>query len=473
MLDGLRTRLASAIRPKAAAASMGVLPLWWDYYGGGIMDTAAGVEVSPLIAYYRCTPVYAAIKVLAESIAQLPLHLYSRDNEGSKKRELNHPIADILEHAPNEYMTAFEFRLKMMENLLLFGNAYAEIVRDRTGRVAELWWIPSERVAVEINLDTLAPVYRITDAGNNQRLLGIGDILHIKTLGHRYYLGESPIMMNKGAIALMIAMEEHASRIFGQGAKPSGVLQTSRVLSPESTAQLRTQFDSTFGGRNSARTVVLEEGMEWKAAQFNSVDTQFFELRKWQLSEVARIYRIPLILLQDFEKTSQNNTETLGRQFVSMTLQPWLTCWEQAISLSLLSPDERRQFYPRFDLSDFTRADTLARYQAWVAGVTNGLLSPNEVRSWENLPPYEGGDDFHRPLNTGKAAGTPATQGQLSHVVSPTETMTPALTLQSRQRLETYLSRSPNRLRLTARPSAATVESDPNPQEEPGYARDR
>jgi HK97 family phage portal protein len=456
VLNDIRARLAEVIRPRSAAAAVSVLPLWWESYGGAVMDTAAGIEVSPLSAYHQCTPVYGCIKVIAESIAPLPLHLYS-DDQGARERELDHPVANVLERAANEYMTAFDFRLKMMENALLWGNAYAAITRDRQGCVRELWPIPSEMMAVELNLDTLAPVYRYTDAGNHQHVLGARDILHIKTLGHRYYLGSSPIMMNRGAIALAIAMEQHASRIFGRAARPAGVLKTQKVLSPEAIAQLRMQLDSTHGGKNSAQSLVLEEGMDWQQMSMDSVSSQFFELRKWQLSEVARIFRIPLILLQDYEKTSQNNTETLGRQFVSMTLQPWLTNWEQAISLSLLSPDESRQYYPRFDLSDFTRADTLSRYQAWVAGVTNGLLSPNEVRSWENLPPYEGGDEFHRPLNTGKAAGTPATQGQLSHIVSPTETMTPALTLQSRRaELENFLARHPSRLRLTAPPRAAT-----------------
>ncbi len=442
MLSEIRARFANAIRPKAASQAVSVLPLWWEGYGGPIMDTAAGIEVSPLLAYREATPVYACIKVIAESIAQLPLHLYS-DDKGARQRELTHPVARVLERAANEYMTAFDFRLKMMENALLWGNAYAAVSRDRKGYVRELWPIPSEMMAVELDLETLAPIYRYTDAGNRQHVLNARDILHIKTLGHRYYLGESPIMMNRGAIALVIAMERFASRIFGHGAKPSGVLETDRILGPEQVKTMREQFERVYAGtRNAQRTIVLEGGMKWAPTQMTSVDTQFFELRKWQLSEVARIFRIPLILLQDYEKTSQNNTETLGRQFVSMTLQPWLTNWEQAISLTLFTEDEAEQYYPRFDLSDFTRADTLARYQAWVAGTCNGLLAPNEVRSMENLPPYEGGDEFFRPLNTGKAAGTPATQGALSHVVDPTQTMTPALTLHSRRaELENFLAR--------------------------------
>ncbi len=216
---------------------------------------------------------------------------------------------------------------------------------------------------------------------------------------------------------------------------------------------MRDQFDSTFSGKNSSRTVVLEEGMKWSPTQFTSVDSQFHELRKYQFSEIARIFRVPAILLQDLEKASLNNTEVLGRQFLSYTLQPWLRNWEQAISMTLLTPLERKQYYPQFDLNDFTKADTQARWQSYVAAVTNGLMSPNEVRGFENMPPYEDGDDFHRPLNTGKAAGTPATQGALAHVVAPTNPM------QSRAReLERYLGsgRGATQLRLT-RPRAETI----------------
>ncbi len=212
MLNDLRTRLATMIRPKALGAS--VLPLWWESYGGASMSSFAGLEVSPRRAF-RCTPIYAAVKVLAESVAQLPFHLYSKDDRGARDREIEHPVAHILTDAANEYMTAFEFRQQMMVDVLLWGNAYAYLIRDSRGYVTELWPIPSEMVAVELDMETLAPLYRVTMADNRQRVLGRGDILHLKTIGARHHLGESPIMMNRDAIALTIAMEEHASRMFG------------------------------------------------------------------------------------------------------------------------------------------------------------------------------------------------------------------------------------------------------------------
>ena len=251
-------------------------------------------------------------------------------------------------------------------------------------------------------------------------------------------------------------------------------LETQRPLTPEGVALLRKQFNSTFGGyANSSQSVVLEEGMTWKPMSMTSVDSQFQELRRAQLYEVCRIFRIPPLLMQDAEKSGMGSTaETLGRFFVTHTLAPHMKAWEQALSLSLLTRGERGKYYLQHNVDDFTRAESQTRWQAYIAAVTNGILSPNEVRSAEGLAPREGGDEYRVPLNLGR---TNQYDGQNSHIEDPTPTLlAPTKTGRAERQalaarpaasfgeLVHYVNRNPNRLRLAAPPKGPTPEENPD-----------
>ena len=211
----------------------------------------------------------------------------------------------------------------------------------------------------------------------------------------------SPIHQAREAIGLALAMEEHAARLFGAGARPGGVFKTGKVLAPETLKRLRDSFAAAHaGGANSGQTLILEDGMDFEALQFNSVDLQFLEMRRHQVAEIARVFRVPLHLLQDLERATFSNVEHLGRQFLSFTLLPHLKMWEGAIRRSLLLPEERGAYFAEFLTDDLARADLAARFEAYAKAITNGVLSPNEVRGLENRPPYPGGDRFSLPLNT-------------------------------------------------------------------------
>jgi hypothetical protein len=276
-------------------------------------------------------------------------------------------------------------------------------------------------------------------------------------------------------ISNWIAMEAHLVRLFGRGARPSGVLQTQKVLSAEAVSQLRRQMDATHGGVGSAQTLVLEEGLEWKPMAFNSVDSEFSKLRAEQFENICRIWRVPMALVGDPSKSIGSTAETMGRFFVTYTLQPLLDAWEKAFAISLLSPEDRRRgYYLQHDISDFTTAESLTRWQANVAALTNGVMSVNEVRDREHMPPIDGGDTYRVPVNTQPA--TSQYHGQNSHVIDPNPTLTAPLQtpepgrsghalvpyqasearmLETRHRLELALSRDPARLRLAAPPRAA------------------
>lgn len=220
-------------------------------------------------------------------------------------------------------------------------------------------------------------------------------------MGASPYIGLSPILQAKEAIGLALAMEEHGARIFGAGARPGGVFKYAKTLGPEAMKRLRDSFNSAHaGGENAGKTLILEDGMDFTPLQFNSVDLQFLELRRHQVAEIARVFRIPLHLLQELERATHNNAESMGQQFLSLTLLPWLKMWEGAIRRALLTAEERPEYYAEFLTDDLARADLAARFDAYAKAVTNGLLSPNEVRAAENRSPYPGGDQFRLPLNT-------------------------------------------------------------------------
>lgn len=372
-----------------------------SWLSGG--PTAAGAAVTPDSAM-RCSAVYASVKVLSESVAQLPLILYRRDGDGGKERATDHPLYTLLHDQPNPWTTSFDFRLSMQMDVGLRGNAYAFVNRVN-GVVRELVQLPAANVSVVVDDWTAEPVYRVSQPDGTQAEYGPADILHLRTLGSPH-AGLSPIELAREAIGLSIAMEKHAARVFGNGARPSGVFKYPGQLGASAQKALKESWEAAFQGENAQRTAVLEQGMEYQPLQFSSVDLQFLELRRHQIAEIARIYRIPLHMLQDLERTTHNNAEHMGRQFLTFTLLPWLKLWEQSIRRVLLSEDERGDLLAEHLVDDLARAEMAARFAAYASAVTNGLLSPNEIRAAENRPPYQGGDRYRVPLNTEDAGQT-------------------------------------------------------------------
>lgn len=396
-----RTKQLLGLEKKSTLAN----PQPWLVQLFGAAPLASGVDVTPDTAMRNST-VFGSVKVISESVAQLPLHLHRRLSDGAKERAADHPLYPLLNDQANEWTSAFEFRSFMQTALLLHGNAFAFIGRSG-GKITELIPIPSPSVTIEINKTTMEPFFKVSTAGGGERIYSRDDILHLRALGTSPYIGLSPIYQMREAIGLALAMEAHAAKLFGSGARPSGVLKYSKTLSDVAYDRLRANFDSAYvGGENSGKTMILEDGMDFDQNQFTSVDLQFLELRRHQVAEIARGFRIPLHMLQELERATHNNAESMGQQFLSLTLLPWLKCWEGAIRRALLSPEERETYYAEFLTDDLARADLAARFDAYAKAVTNGLLSPNEVRAAENRAPYAGGDQFRLPMNTEDAAKT-------------------------------------------------------------------
>ena len=351
----------------------------------------------------QCSAVYACVRILAESIASLPLHLYKYNPKGGKERAYNHPLYFLLHDAPNEEMTSFIFRETSIAHLLLWGNSYAQIIRDRNLRVVGLYPLLPNQMSVERGDDGKI-YYRYTRNGGEQSqdkkdlqiIFPAKDILHIHGLGFNGLIGFSPIAMARNSIGTTLAVEEFGATFFENGARPSGILKVPTVLkNPE---KLRESWQSVYGGtENTGKVAVLEEGVSYESISIPPDDAQFLDTRKFQINEIARLYRIPPHMIGDLEKSSFSNIEQQSLEFVTYTLTPWLVRWEQALNKSLLLNSEREKYFIKFNVDGLLRGDYESRMRGYSTARQNGWMSANDIRELEDLNPIseEEGGNFY------------------------------------------------------------------------------
>ncbi len=379
----------------------------------GAQKTAAGASVTPENAMH-CPAVYACVKVISESVSQLPLILYKRTPDGGKDKATDHALFELLAHQPNDWTSSYEFRINMQAALCLYGNAYAFINRDDVGRVRELIYIPPTCVFCQIDTVTMEPSYTVTTLDGKSQEYARSEILHIRNIGvsaaSHGYIGASPVMSVREAIGLSMSMEEHAARLFSNGCRPAGIIELAQTATKAIIDRLHETLRANFAGAgNGSKTLILEGGAKFNPLQFSSVDAQFLELRQFQVVEIARAFRIPLHKIGSLERSTNNNIETQSGEFLSDCLLPILKNWEGVIRRSLLTDEERNAgYFVEFDFNDLVRPDIAKRFLAYATAITNGVLNPNECRELENRPTYDGGDVFTRQLNTGPTT-TPTT----------------------------------------------------------------
>ena len=345
----------------------------------------------------QITAVYSCVRILSEAVAGLPLQFYRTTDTGGKEKAIDHSLYFLLHDEPNPEMTSFIFRETLMTHLLLWGNAYAQIIRNGRGEVVALYPLMPDRMKVDRDGDGHIyyeyMVYDNDDAagrtGTNESgkvyRLSPRDVLHIPGLGFDGLVGYSPIAMAKNAIGLAIATEEYGSKFFANGAQPSGVLEHPGVL--KDPARIRENWQATYGGsENSHKIAVLEEGMKYTPISINPQDAQFLETRKFQINEIARIFRVPPHMIGDLDRATFSNIENMSLDFVKYTLDPWLARWEQAMSRALLSgKEEKAKYFFRFNVDGLLRGEYKARMEGYAIGINNGFMCPNDVRDLENL----------------------------------------------------------------------------------------
>ena len=348
----------------------------------------------------QMTAVYSCVRILAEAVAGLPLHLYRYTESGGKEKAIDHPLYRLLHDEPNPEMSSFVFRETLMTHLLLWGNAYAQMIRNGKNEVVALYPLMPNKMSVDRdgNGQLYYSYYRGTDEAIRDKehtvILKAADVLHIPGLGFDGLVGYSPIAMAKNAIGMAIACEEFGARFFANGAAPSGVLEHPGTI--RDPARLRETWQSQFGGAsNSGKVAILEEGMKYTPISISPEQAQFLETRKFQINEIARIFRVPPHMVGDLEKSSFSNIEQQSMEFVKYTLDPWVIRWEQSLQRALLNYSEKEQYFFKFNLEGLLRGDYQSRMNGYAIGRQNGWMSANDIRELENLdriPAEEGGD---------------------------------------------------------------------------------
>lgn len=348
----------------------------------------------------QMTAVYACVRILSESIAGLPLHLYRYTDSGGKEKAVDNPLYFLLHDEPNPEMTSFVFRETLMTHLLLWGNAYSQIIRNGKGEVIALYPLMPNRMTVD--RDNKGRLYyqywRGKDEAKLSRdnivILQPSDVLHIPGLGFDGLVGYSPIAMAKNAVGMAIACEEYGAKFFANGATPGGILEHPGIV--KDPAKVRESWNAVYqGSSNAHRIAVLEEGMKYTPIGISPEQAQFLETRKFQINEIARIFRVPPHMVGDLEKSSFSNIEQQSLEFVKYTLEPWLVRWEQAMVRSLLSKTEKEQYFIKFNVDGLLRGDYESRMNGYATARQNGWMSANDIRQLENLDRIskkEGGD---------------------------------------------------------------------------------
>ena len=368
----------------------------YSFFFGG---TTSGKPVNEHTAM-QMTAVYSCVRILAEAVAGLPLHLYKYTASGSKEKALSHPLYFLLHDEPNPEMSSFVFRETLMTHLLLWGNAYAQIIRNGKGEVIALYPLMPNRMSVDRDYSgALYYTYtRYSDEAPTMNGMTVtlrpSDVLHIPGLGFDGLVGYSPIAMAKNAIGMAIACEEYGAKFFANGAAPGGVLEHPGTI--KDPQKVRDSWNAAYqGSSNSHRVAVLEEGMKYQSIGISPEQAQFLETRKFQINEIARIFRVPPHMVGDLEKSSFSNIEQQSLEFVKYTLDPWVIRWEQAISRALLRPDEKKLYFAKFNVDGLLRGDYVSRMNGYATARQNGWMSANDIRELENLdriPPELGGD---------------------------------------------------------------------------------
>jgi HK97 family phage portal protein len=367
------------------------------------LQSHAGKVVNADSALYS-SAVVGCVRVLAETLASLPLVIYKKRQDGGKDIANDHPLYTILHDAPHPMLSSFEFRELTMGHLCLRGNAYA--FKEQGGQIYSLTPLLPQNMTVEVARDGKSKLFRYQDGHGQTQTFNQDEIWHIKGLSADGVIGLSPVSLAREAIGMALAAEDYGARFFQNDARPGGLLVSPGKISEDAAKRLKASVEEATTGSNRHRLMVLEQGLDWKQVGLSQADSQFLETRKLQIEEIARIYRVPCILIGHSNSTSTfASAEQFMLSFVIHTMRPWCVRWEQSINQQLIGDKDRKAgYFAEFKLDALLRGDTAARYAAYSQAIASRIMNPNECRSLENMNPYQGGDAYANPAITPGAA---------------------------------------------------------------------
>lgn len=360
----------------------------------GAMPASSGVTVSPSNAM-RVPAVRRAVESIAEGVSGLPCRLYETV-DGANSVITDHPVADLLGITANDWTPATAFFEQVTRDALLHGDGFAWIGRGGDGIARELIRMAPGNVSVASDTNALnPPIYRLQ--GNE---IARENLLHIRAPSVDGISGQSPVTACREAIGILAAIEGHVARLFANGLRPNGLLSFTEHLGPEALANAKAVWTANIGGNRSGGVAPMPSGATYTPLDFSSVDAQTLELWQHAVDEVARVFGVPPHLLFDLARATWGNAGEMGASFLRFGLSRWLRAWEGELNLKLISPEDRRRLSLEFDTDALDRADLAARADSYQKLVAARVMTPNEARAREGLPPKDGGDELVNPFTT-------------------------------------------------------------------------
>lgn len=351
-------------------------------------SNSAGVNVTAQTAE-SISAVYGCVSAISETVASLPLDVYRHSDDGRDKAR-THPLYALLHDTPNDWQTALEFREQLQRHVLLRGNGYARIRWSGAGRVQALEPIHPDSVSILRNSTSERLVYEYTDRHGKLQRLTADEMLHLRFHSDDGILGRSPIAVARDTLGLALAERTHGAKMFEQGTKLSGVIETAPGTTRIQAGEIRESWAAGQGGvSNHGKTAVLPQGATFRTVSMTLEDSEWIESRKLSVIEVCRLFRCPPVIVQSMESANYSNSVELARQFITLTLRRHLVMWEQAINKTMLNSG----FFCEHNVEGLLRGDSVTRAQFYQRGVEDGWLLRSEVRRMENLPTVEGIDD--------------------------------------------------------------------------------
>lgn len=364
---------------------------WEEWFG-----TSSSGKVVTADKAIQLSAVWACVRLLSESISTLPLKIYVRQPDGSRKAATDHPAYSILCRRPNSEMTPSRFMLMVVASICLRGNAFIE-KKFIANRLVSLVPLLPQNMVVK-RLTTGALEYKYTENGN-ERVIPVKNIMHIRGFGLDGVCGMMPMKTGRDVIGSAMAVEESAAKIFEQGLQSSGFLSSDKALDDTQREKLRGYMAAFTGSKNAGKIMVLEGGLTYQGVTMNPEDAQMLESRAFSIEEICRWFRVPPFMVGHTTKQSSwaSSLEGMNLQFLTHTLRPLLVNIEQEIGRCLLDSDD--EVFAEFSVEGLLRADSAGRAAYYTSALQNGWMSRNDVRRLENMPPIEGGDIYTVQLN--------------------------------------------------------------------------
>ncbi len=359
----------------------------------------------------------ACMKVLAETIAMLPFGVYREEN-GIIKEDFTDPVYQLLHNQPHPNYSSFSFREGMMYNMLQSGNAVAIINQDRLGIPTSFQVVPYDQVTPILYEGRM--YYDIPKLG---KTISQDYVIHIPYNSHNSLWGISPIQQYRELFGEVLSVIKYNFEFYKNGVRTSGVLSADKALSQDVFDRLRESFGKEYAGaRNSGKPILLEEGLKYNPITVSQSDAQYMENRKFSKQEISSIYRVPLHLINSLERSTDNNIEHQGIDFVTHTILPIVKRWEQEFNRKLFGNQSGPvRKYVRFNLDGLLRGDFMSRTEGYSKLFMIGVLSQNDIRRLENMNPITGGDVYYRPLNMIDSSITPKEEQALRFLTQTTQ----------------------------------------------------